>query len=200
MTFPTTTTTSSHDDASPQRSRRVVSFAPTAKVTRIMPLSQYTKDEIKAAWYTSDEYAKIAHKARKIIDRMERSIACPQQNNNTKNYQYCTRGLESFVGQRAQQKQNNRERAYQIVLDDSCPNDVTIARQYQLASLQCQVEACIRGRNDYKRVRSYLASSSQRRRRSAEQAKPEDDCISPRSLSPLPRRRNEPILPTARAA
>jgi len=219
-----------HDDAvtpqqfqSPQRRQpsarpRVVSFAPKIQINRIMPLSQYTADEINAAWYNADEYTMIAQKARKIISRTQRRMmeesqsTIPSRQHRKKNghrQHYCTRGLEAFIGDGAEKKRSSRQQAYRIVLDSHHPfhDDFMIAEQYQLVSLQCQIEACVRGRNDYEKARSYASSNSsfsshdrtQRRRNHGPTPTKKNEGIvsSPQtSISPLPKF----SLPSARAA
>eukprot|EP00538_Stauroneis_constricta_P011730 CAMPEP_0119571144 /NCGR_PEP_ID=MMETSP1352-20130426/43972_1 /TAXON_ID=265584 /ORGANISM="Stauroneis constricta, Strain CCMP1120" /LENGTH=345 /DNA_ID=CAMNT_0007620823 /DNA_START=188 /DNA_END=1222 /DNA_ORIENTATION=- len=197
---------------------RAVSFAPKIRVKSIMPLSQYTADEINAAWYNADEYTMIAQKARKIISRTQRhmmeesrsTILSRQHRKNGHRQHYCTRGLEAFIGDGAEKKRSIRQQAYRIVLDSHhhpFHDDFMIAEQYQLVSLQCQIEACVRGRNDYEKARSYASSNSsfsshdrtQRRRNHGPTPTKKNEGIvsSPQtSISPLPKF----SLPSARAA
>mmetsp|Transcript_472 Transcript_472/g.1109 ORF Transcript_472/g.1109 Transcript_472/m.1109 type:complete len:234 (-) Transcript_472:35-736(-) len=206
---------------------RRVSFARKVHVKRTTPLSQYTPEEIEAAWYTSDEYNNIAKKARKIINRMYGRRTPTERMMAFSTHKVCTRGLEAFGGERAQQKRERRERAYRIVLGQAEAqgtgrasheeerNAISIASEYRKVSVSCEVEARIRGRQDQENARSYLASAStvassgtsNRRGRSGGDSsrteirkRMDGRCISSQSLSPLPTKRNTLALSIARAA
>jgi hypothetical protein len=121
--------------------RRVVSFCESARVKRTLHFKDYSDDEKNATWYTQAEMSLIRHHMQCIVEKLNQGEA----KDDTED---CTRGVEFRTSQRIALRRENRESAFDAVLDEQqlqrleARHDTErLARIYWEWSNHCQVVA-----------------------------------------------------------
>jgi hypothetical protein len=147
------------------KNNRPVSFSDRADETyNVLSLDDYTDEEFARTWCTLDELVVIAHENRKLIQKLE-------NNEDIDTRLYCIRGLEGMAGARKDRINNNRGKAYDVVLhykqevaqfedgrDDQelialeRDDQEVIAQLYHAVSANCSIEAAEVGLNDERAV------------------------------------------------
>jgi hypothetical protein len=139
--------------------RRTVSFARSAHVKSIPPLSEMKKKEVKNLWFTDKEYWMI----RQSLTRLIGKIIAGTYEHDINGLESEWRGLEKKTRKGSEERRTNRYIALVAVLDEQHrqkkqgqPVDsANIAILYRLSSSHCQREAIQLAANDAKLVREY---------------------------------------------
>jgi Skp family chaperone for outer membrane proteins len=145
---PTAAQSPSEDEQQPEQGRSV-RFSARIESCEILPLEEYTEEEIFAVWYQDEEYAKIRRHCRKAIRKMENGEACSES-------KHCSRGLEGMTKAGVQAGVDNRDQAFDAVLceqailwcDERCDVEDVIAEIYAAISSGCQRRAAAVGHRD----------------------------------------------------
>ncbi|CAJ1942254.1 unnamed protein product [Cylindrotheca closterium] len=118
--------------------RPSITFAETVHVYSTTALHDYTDEEYRACWYSSEEYNKIEKEMLGQFKQLQ--DGCPFDAIS------CSRGLEQYLTVNASLKQSNKSKAQQIVLDEQDrqleveKNDENaISKAYQDVSSSCHL-------------------------------------------------------------
>ena len=146
----------SDDDLSKTEIDKTVTFCENVVCHRTMPLSEYTKEEIEASWYSNEDFRRIHVGNSKQIDKLNHRV-------QLKDKKYCSRGLEGATPIAQKARQQNRALACSTVLDlqarhreQAMFDDEAIAAVYRQASSSCQLWANVVGNRDERAVYGYL--------------------------------------------
>jgi hypothetical protein len=127
--------------ASCKATRRVVSFCESARVKRTLHIKDYSDDEKNATWYTHAEMSLIRHHIECIVQKLNQGEAIDETED-------CIRGVEFRTSQWIEWRRENRESAFDAVLDEQqlqrlqAQHDTErLARIYWEWSNHCQVVA-----------------------------------------------------------
>jgi hypothetical protein len=131
---------------------KTVRFNGNDEVYTTTALRDYTKEEIVAAWFTDDEYAKISRLCNKQIRKLGRKEQLEEPT-------YCLRGLEVFTKLSLAARSQNRVRSIDTVLDEqmigwekgTCDFE-KIARMYHNTTASSQMWANVVGLRDQRVV------------------------------------------------
>jgi hypothetical protein len=171
------------EDEQQPTQRRSVRFSPSVKIFPILPLEEYTQEEIYLAWFQNEEYDSIIHKCYKVIRNMELG-----DNVN----KHCTRGLERMTEAGIQARDNNRAQAYGAVFyeqgiqwqEDRFDED-TIAELYVALSSHCQRRATEVGRSDAFAAKKCKSTKKAKKLLVSDENKPTSPCppVPPRRIA-----------------
>jgi hypothetical protein len=146
----TTTTTETAE------TKKCVSFADPATMYYTIARKDYSLEETKAAWFTSEEYNTILKQCSKQINRMDKGEVL-------KDKKYCARGLEYNTKMGGIAKLKNRAESINNVLreqanqlNEGASDDEAIARLYHQTTSSCQLWANVVGLSDQRTVDKYV--------------------------------------------
>ena len=122
-----------------------------------LSVEDYSDDEIKACWYSDEEYQKIWRRCDKVIDKLNHGKAVNPR-------KYCIRGLERMTSLSHTRIECNRHDAYDAVIleqesqrkQNEYDPDRMAYLYREIVSRQCHVDAHIIGLDDAKAVEMYL--------------------------------------------
>lgn len=100
-----------NDSQTPKR--KAVSFRSKVSIRRTRNLERFTKEEVKACWYSNDELKTIKHGLRKVIVNFDKGEFSPIESED-----FSIRGLESFLPEGKALKFVHREAARNVVLEE----------------------------------------------------------------------------------
>lgn len=127
---------------------RTVRFNESVSVRNTRALADYTPAEIEKCWYTAAEFDGIRHNMEKQIRKLNRG-------EKLRDRKYCSRGLECYVDEAAELRQEYKDLARQAVLDEQyyqqeegIVDEYTIAAAYLLVSKPCLKKAQKIGQRD----------------------------------------------------
>jgi hypothetical protein len=130
------------------KSRRSVSFAPQVDSQQYsLHLKDYTEEEIKATWYTNDEYKMVKLAYRVTVSMVAQGELLPPDQ--------CFRGLEHKTNEGMQARMMSQFHSLSAVMDEQDRqrkegerDDVHLARIYMSDTAQCMAAAHCMGLND----------------------------------------------------
>lgn len=139
----------SRDTSGPGPQKKAVSFGDSFEVCPVMSRNDYSEEEVKACWYSSEDYEKITMDCLKVIKKLQQARAIDHE-------KYCVRGLERMTTRATDRRNLIRLKAYIAVLeeqdaqhDEGLIDPEEIAHQYRrVASEVCHKEAAKRGARD----------------------------------------------------
>jgi hypothetical protein len=120
-------------------------------------LWNYSPKEIKATWYSEEEYLNIVKQISKQILRMDRGETLKEK-------KYSARGLEGATRLGLTMKNYNRALSINTVLEEhhhaqwveGFRDDEAIAHAYHQTTASCQMWACVVGLRDQRVAEDYL--------------------------------------------
>ena len=146
----------SSDHTTTTETERCVSFCEKVVVHRVMPLSSFSAEEVKACWFSEEE-------SRQLKKSNLKQIRLLNEGKQFRDKKYCSRGLEGSTNIGVKARQLNRQLACNAVLDiqarqlrDGVFDDDAIAAVYKRASSGCQLWAKVVGNRDQQAARAYL--------------------------------------------
>ena len=136
---------------------KFVSFASHATMYETIARQNYTQEEIKATWYSQDEYLQISKQCCKQIQKMNRG-------ERLRDKKYCSRGLEAHTTIGLVTKMRNRAESIQAVLEEQevqrikegIHDEDTIADLYNEVTSSCQLWARTVALRDQREAEAYL--------------------------------------------
>jgi hypothetical protein len=136
---------------------RTVRFAAKpAWVHFTLSRDDYSPEELRAAWFQQEEYARITKDCCKQVSKME-------DGEILKDKKYCSRGLEPHTRLCSITKRANRKLAFSAVLDEQeeqqllgVVDDEAIGQLYNRVSSSCQMWATTLGLRDQREAERYL--------------------------------------------
>lgn len=135
---------------------KAVNFQKTARVRRVRPRNQYTKQEQEAMWYNDNEYADIKRQA---VDTVKRMIKGEKKGGFVDDDHYTARGLECRMKKIAVQRKEMKVFARRLVLaeqenqnDSGIKNYDRIRKVYLKVSSMASLKAQNTGLKDAKAV------------------------------------------------
>jgi hypothetical protein len=144
--------------------KRNVTFNPKLKVTLIISLAEFSKEEALATWYQATDYADMEEECDFTSEFLEYKQALKPG--------FCGRGLECWTSQGEHSKERNVSLAMDLVWnaqieywkDASSTNSqddpwALIAYEYQQVSIPCMMQAHGMALKDETEIKSYLASA-----------------------------------------
>jgi hypothetical protein len=130
------------------KAKRVVSFSSRIRAKRITHVHDYTKEEIRACWYSKKEFLKIKDENEHIVDIMKRKGVVDGEEDSR-------RGLEGKTRKGIESTRQCRRKALNEVLyeqhlqsQDNNRSEEVIASVYQRQAYQCKVLAYVKGLAD----------------------------------------------------
>eukprot|EP00980_Cylindrotheca_fusiformis_P005126 scaffold1087_cov136-Cylindrotheca_fusiformis.AAC.12 len=131
----------------PVRRRTSICFDKTERVKEVASMSSLM-DDPKELWFQADEFRKIQKKARLIT-----FIAMHGGDGGVGAKQLCTRGLERHINNKAVYKEQSMARKSVFLTQNlqranGTNDEDMVAKAYQLASMESQARARIRGCED----------------------------------------------------
>ena len=121
--------------------KRVVSFAPKAKVRRTLHIKQYTQEEIEDCWVSREESAAIKKQVRLAAHLLEKGLLIDSENVCSK------RGIEARTKEETLQRRKVRNETLHAILDEQSLqremgfyDDDAFALVYPISS-ECQLKA-----------------------------------------------------------
>ncbi|KAG7354361.1 hypothetical protein IV203_003717 [Nitzschia inconspicua] len=117
-----------------RKTTKSVSFLSTVKVSPCLHINDYTKQEKKLCWFSSEEMSNIKNDIRESIHLLCENIFFSEEEEDI-----CSRGLEVFMPQESAARRERRQDAIQAVLEEQqaqwdnneCFDDDLIAEAYQ---------------------------------------------------------------------
>jgi hypothetical protein len=129
------------------KSRRSVSFAPQVDIKSTLHLYDYTEEEIKATWYTNDDYKMVKLAYRVTVSMVTQCELLPPDQ--------CFRGLEHKTKEGMQARMMSQIQSLSAVMDEQDRqrdegerDDVHLARIYMSDTAQSMAAAHCMGLND----------------------------------------------------
>lgn len=115
-----------------------VSFNPISICYDVISIDEYTEEEMKASWYTANDYLRIRDVARAEVKLLEAGLLVETR----------IRGLEHRTKVGMRRKKHSRERAYTAVFeeidfqrDEEIIDEISIAEAYYIQSRSAAVMA-----------------------------------------------------------
>ena len=128
-----------------------VRFSTSVIVRRTIPLSRYTRQELKACWFTDKEYTIVAQNCAKQVNMIEKG----DDRFKTKANKYCSRGLEQHTKFGSMIKKKTRFESIETVITEQERQDqegiideFAIVRLYRLKTSSSQLWAHVIGMRD----------------------------------------------------
>ena len=129
------------------KSRRSVSFAPQVDSQSSLHLKDYTEEEIKATWYTNDEYTMVKLAYRMTVSMVAQGELLPPDQ--------CFRGLEQKTPEGQQTRMMSQIQSLSAVMDEQDRqrkegelDDVHLGLIYMAETAQCMAAAHCMGLSD----------------------------------------------------
>jgi hypothetical protein len=135
---------------------RRVSFASQPIEHHTIARNDFSPEEIKATWFTEEEYYTISRQCCKQIDKMDKG-------QKLKDKKYCARGLEALTKLASIAKSKSREESIRAVLqeqdmqvEEERYDDEAIGKAYHQVTSSCQMWASVVGLRDQRSSEAYL--------------------------------------------
>jgi len=136
--------------------RRSIIFNEDVNVRKITPAKTLTKEGTPdSLWFQDNEYSKIKKKCRALLQKVD-------ANGVVDGKKYCTRGLERYMTQSAQEREGMKYGAWDSVLVEQRSqrregtfDDENVARLYKHTSVKSVMEATLRANLDAAEVASF---------------------------------------------
>lgn len=134
------------------KSKRSVSFSPSARGVLTIHRSEYTDEERAACWYSKNDFQGFKTDASFTVSLLETKRDIGEKH-------YCKRGLETWTRAGAKFLLRNKVKAYravfqeQILQDVEGPNEMILSAVYQEASQQAKLSAYLAAVSDEKEAR-----------------------------------------------
>ena len=146
---------------------KCVRFEKRHRSRKTLSIKDYTPDEVRATWYTSEDVLRRSRKYRKEIRKMN-------EGGKLKDKKYCSRGLEGHTHAGFDLKKRARIFSINAVLDEQLAqwdegvfDEDAIAAIYIRGSSSCQMWANFVGQQDQKAIHGSPSSASRRSTASA---------------------------------
>jgi hypothetical protein len=109
------------------KANKSVSFSTKGVRRFVLHINEYTKEEIKACWYTSSEYSEMKQDIR-------RTVVMVQNNQPIDGREYCRRGVEIRTKEASKIRLSNKRRALYTVLNEQMRPQFDFVRHAWLLS------------------------------------------------------------------
>jgi hypothetical protein len=134
-----------------------VSFACHDTVHRTIARQDFSSEELKAAWFSEEEYLQILDQCNKQIHKMD-------QGKILKDKKYCARGLEGCTRMGSITRSKSRAQSIRAVLEEQdalssqgvLVDEEAISVVYHDVTSSCQMWASVIGYRDQQAVEKYM--------------------------------------------
>jgi hypothetical protein len=136
---------------------KFVSFSNHATMVHTIALGNYSPEEIKATWYSEEEYLNIVKQLCKQILRTDRGETLKDKKNSARGLEGATRlGLTMKHSNRALSLNAVLEEQHHVQRVEGFRDDEAIAHAYHQTTASCQMWACAVGLRDQRAAEDYL--------------------------------------------